>query len=60
MKKRKSPTINRSLKNNFPSDPLRPDLKDYPENLPLAERESLAGENQVVEMKRTKLRSRNK
>ena len=28
----------------FPSDPLRPDLKDYPEDMPLAERESLAGE----------------
>jgi len=32
----------------YPSDPLRPDLRDYPEDIPLAERESLAGEAQLA------------
>jgi hypothetical protein len=36
----------------FPSDPLRPDLKDYSENIPLAERESLAAEAQLAAQKK--------
>jgi hypothetical protein len=36
----------------FPSDPLRPDLKDYPEDMPLTERESLAGEARLAAQKK--------
>lgn len=36
----------------YPSDPLRPDLEDYPEDIPLAERESLAGEAQLAAQKK--------
>jgi hypothetical protein len=36
----------------YPSDPLRPDLRDYPEDIALAERESLAGEAQLAAQKK--------
>jgi len=36
----------------YPSDPLRLDLKDYPEDISLAERESLAGEAQLAAQKK--------
>jgi hypothetical protein len=41
----------------YPSDPLRPDLRDYPENMPLAERESLAGEAQLAAQQKKRLSS---